>query len=231
MKTILFRLLSLALIVLSSGGGETYAQATAPQTDQANISFEWAFGALIGKEKKFVTITKDTVLQSGEELKMMVKLQKDCFVYVVYYGSQGEVELLFPYTLKQLQEDYEVGKNYYIPKGREWMQLDQNTGKEKFFILASSERLLNLESLISEYYALAEPAKKKTVAEKIVSEIRDVRKSYATYATLAEKPITIGGNIRSTATVEERRRIDIADFAIAITAKNFYSKTFTIDHQ
>ncbi len=210
----------------------TLAQAQQlPQADQPNISFEWSFAALIGPSKNVVTITRDTILQSGEELKMMIKLNKECFVYLVYYGSQGEVELLFPYSLKQLQDDYITGKNYYIPRGREWLKLDNNTGKERFFLLASNIRLLNLESLLSEYYAVGDISRKKEIAEKIVTEIRETRKNYASYATLAEKPITIGGNIRSTETIEERRRIDIADFAIEINAKNFYSKTFTIDHQ
>ncbi|HOV98728.1 MAG TPA: DUF4384 domain-containing protein [Bacteroidota bacterium] len=222
------------LIIMMVSSGTIFhvvAQTPVPQEESANINFEWAFGALVGKDKNFVQITHDTTLQSGDEIKMMVKLHKDCYVYVVYYGTQGEVELLFPYSLKQFQTDYEVDKNYYIPVGREWLKLDNNTGKERIFVIASYERLLDLEAAISEYYLASEPSKKQSLAEKIVNQIREMRKKYASYATIAEKPITIGGNIRSTNSIEERRRIDIADIAIGISAKNFYSKTFTIDHQ
>jgi hypothetical protein len=200
------------------------------QQGDANIGFEWAFGALIGKTKTMTPITHDTTLKSGEEIKMMVKLTKECFVYVIHQDSKGEVELLFPYKVQQFQTDYVADKNYYIPKGRGWNAFDNNTGKEVFFLVASTERLLDLEVKLGNYLS-AEPAKKQSLASDIVTEIRNVRKHYSTFSTIAEKPVTIGGNIRGTEKVEGARRPDVAIFATRISAKNFYSKTITIDHQ
>ena len=200
------------------------------QQNEANIGFEWAFGALLGKSKTMVSITHDTTLNSGEEIKMMVKLTKDCFVYVVHQDSKGEVELLFPYKIQQFQSDYVADKNYYVPKGRGWSPFDKNTGKEIFFLIASTERLLDLEVKLGNYFS-ADTSKKQSMASDIVSEIRSVRKHYSTYATIAEKPLTIGGNIRGTEKVEGARRPDVATLATQISAKNFYSKTITIDHQ
>ncbi len=177
-----------------------------------------------------VPITRDTVLKSGDKFKMMVKLTRDCFVYVIYLDSQGEISLLFPYSMKQLQIDFSVDKNYYIPKGRDVMSLDDNKGKEKFFLVASTERLLDLEVKLGNYFS-AEPTTRKPLADQVVTEIRDLRQHYTTFATLAEKPLTIGGNIRSTDTLKVERRPDVADIAVQIEANNFYSKTFTIDHQ
>ncbi len=64
-----------------------------------------------------------------------------------------------------------------------------------------------------------------------MSEIRSVRKHYSTFATIAEKPLTIGGNLRGTDKLEGARRPDVAVIATLISAKNFYSKTITLDHQ
>jgi len=200
------------------------------QQNEANIGFDWAFGALVGKSKTMVSVTHDTTLNSGEEIKMMVKLTKDCFVYVVHQDSKGEVELLFPYKIQQFQSDYVADKNYYVPKGRGWSPFDKNTGKEIFFLIASTERLLDLEVKLGNYFS-ADTSKKQSMANDIVSEIRSVRKHYSTYATIAEKPLTIGGNIRGTEKVEGARRPDVATLATQISAKNFYSKTITIDHQ
>ena len=200
------------------------------QQNEANIGFDWAFGALVGKSKTMVSVTHDTTLKSGEEIKMMVKLTKDCFVYVVHQDSKGEVELLFPYKIQQFQNDYVADKNYYVPKGRGWSSFDKNTGKEIFFLIASTERLLDLEVKLGNYFS-ADTSKKQSMASDIVSEIRSVRKHYSTYATIAEKPLTIGGNIRGTEKVEGARRPDVATLATQISAKNFYSKTITIDHQ
>jgi hypothetical protein len=201
------------------------------QQSEGNIGFEWAFGVL-KKTKPLapIPITRDTVLKSGDEIKMMVKLTKDCFIYVVYYDSGGEINLLFPYKISQLQTDYKMDKTYYIPKGRSWMSLDNNTGKEVFFLVASNERLLDLEIKLGNYFS-AEPSSRKPLADEVVSEIRGLRKRYTSFATLAEKPLTIGGNIRSTDTVKVERRPDVSELATEITADNFYSKTFTIDHQ
>jgi hypothetical protein len=202
------------------------------QQNDANIEFEWAFGVLgyEGKTPIPIPITRDTVLKSGDEMKMMVKMTKDCFVYAVYLDSQGELALLFPYSIRQIQTDYVVAKPYYIPKGRNWMMLDKNTGKEIFFLVGSAERLLDLEAKLGNYFS-ADPADRKPLAQSVVSEIRGLRSRYSTFATLAEKPLSIGGNIRSTDTVKVVRRPDVADIATQISAKNFYSKTITIDHQ
>ena len=203
---------------------------TEVQQSEANISFDWAFGALTGKSKTLVPITRDTTLKSGEEIKMMVKLTNECYVYIIHQGSKGEIDLLFPYEIRQFQSDYTVDKNYYIPKGRSWNVLDNSTGKEVFFLIASTERLLDLEVKIGNYFS-ADTSKRQSIANDIVSEIRSVRKHYSTYTTIAEKPLTIGGNIRGTEKVEGARRPDVANIATQISAKNFYSKTITIDHQ
>jgi hypothetical protein len=235
MRYIIFTVIVASVFVFGFKAGDTpTAQSPAIQQQtqgEANIAFEWAFGALIGKEKKLVSITKDTVLKSGEEFKMYVKLHKECFVYVVYYGPNGEVALMFPSNIQQFQKDYLVDKNYYIPVGRKWEQLDQSTGPEKFFLLASTERLLDLEAKIGTYIS-AEDSKKKALADEVVAEVRNVRKRYTTFATLAEKPITIGGNIRDiNEQKEDVRRPDVSTLATKITANNFYSKTITIDHR
>ncbi len=204
--------------------------AAVSQQETENVGFKWSFGAIVGKERKFVSVTKDTVLRSGDEVKMLVELTKECFVYVIHSGSMGEIALRFPYNLKQFNTDYKTGKNYFIPAGRTWDELDKNVGRETFYVLAASERLIELEALLGNYMA-AEDSKKPAIAEQIVTEIRSVKKRFKTFTTLAEKPITIGGNVRSLEKAEEAKRPDVSTIATQISASNFYSKTFTIDHK
>jgi hypothetical protein len=231
MRSIIFLAVIVACVTIGFKFGEEPQPATPTiQQSEINIGFEWAFGALVGKNRTMVPITHDTTLKSGEEIKMMVRLTKDCFVYVIYYGSQGEVDMLFPYDVRQFQKDYMTDKNYYIPRGRDWRALDKNTGKEVFFLVASTERLLDLEAKVGNYIS-ADQSKKQALAQDIVSEVRNVRKRYSTFATVAEKPVTIGGNIRGTEKTDNARRPDVSEIATKITANNFYSKTITIDHQ
>ena len=227
---ILFAVLLGCFVVGFRFGEQPAPSVPMVQQNEANIGFDWAFGALVGNGKTMVAITRDTTLKSGEEIKMMVRLTKDCYVYIVHQGSEGEIDLLFPYNVRQFQTDYTVDKNYYIPKGRSWSALDKTTGKEIFFLVASSERLLDLEVKLGNYFS-ADESMRQQLASDIVSEIRSVRKHYSTYATIAEKPLTIGGNIRGTEKLDGARRPDVATIATQISANNFYSKTITIDHQ
>lgn len=201
-----------------------------PQDANENVAFRWAFGALVGKTKNLVSITRDTVLSSGDEIKMAVELKKECYVYVIHFSPQGEIGLLFPESFGQFSGDYKQGKNYYVPKGRTWFELDKNTGKETFYLLAASERLIELEALVGEYLS-AQGEKKADLAKQIIGEIRDVKRKFRTFTTLAERPVTIGGNIRGVDEADKAKRPDVSTLGTEISASNFYSKTFTIDHK
>lgn len=200
--------------------------------EKPNVSFEWAFATLCaaGKDVILVPIRRDTTLQTGDKLKMMVRLKTGCFLYVIHETPSGGISLKFPFDLKQFATDYMTGKNYYIPKGRDWFILDNNPGRETFYVLASSQRLLNLEMLLSKYRD-ADVLKKPEVARDLLAEIRNLRTHYKEFITLAERPISIGGNVRGLGTIARGAFPDVAQIATEISAINFYSKTFTLDHK
>lgn len=208
------------------------ATTIAAAQEKPNVSFEWAFATLsgAGKDITLVPIVRDTTLQTGDQLKMMVRLKTDCFVYVIHENPAGEISIRFPYDLKQFTADYKTGKNYFIPKARDWFKLDNNTGRETFYLVASGRRLLDLEALLSKYKD-ATDSKKPAVAKDILAEIRNVRKSFKTFTTLAERPISIGGNVRGLGKDQTGALPDVSQIATEISAHNFYGKTFTIDHK
>ena len=100
---------------------------------------------------------------------------------------------------------YKLDKNYYIPKGREWFRLDKNTGTETFYLLASSERLTDPENDLHAYFTSAIPQKPDAAAV-VVTEIKDIKKQFRTFATIAERPISIAGNVRGERQVGGRPR-------------------------
>lgn len=219
------------LFLLFTFNQPCFTQGTTGQSSEENIGFTFGFGAKVGPEgeRQFVPITRDTVMKSGDSLKMVVQLDRPCYVYLIYQSSTNEVEMLFPYDLKQFTKDYIVDKNYYIPKGQAWSWLDENAGKETFYLLATTNRLTDLEALLGQY-ASAKGAAQSDLSKKIVTEVRNLKKKYRTFATLAERPISIGGNVRGGVS-REKGEPDVASIAVQISANNFYSKTFTIDHQ
>jgi len=204
----------------------------AEQKDGKNVRFRWAFGAMVGpkNDRRLVAITRDTVLKTGDELKMFVELQSSCFVYVIYRSEKDEIELLFPYKLEQFTEDYNTSKKYYIPEGNIWFRLDKDVGRETFYLLASAKRLSDLESVLGKYKS-AEKAEKQALAKEILKEIRDTKKRYRKFTTVAERPVRLGGGVRGTGKDKKQFSPDIDPIAEKASAVNFYGRTFTIDHQ
>ena len=219
MKTRRLALLLCTLVVCSA----TLRLDSLMAQEEANVHFRWAFGALVGGEDppKLIAITQDTTLNTGDRLKMLVELKKQCFVYVIHHGPQGEVHWLFPANEQQLATDYQTAKRYDVPPGDTWFKLDDQVGRETFYILAAAERLTDLETLLTTY-ANAPRSEQPQIGTNIVAEIREMRKRFRQFATLAERPVPIAGNLRGA---------DIGDLAVEITAQNFYSKTFTIEHR
>jgi len=196
------------------------------------VTFQWAFGAIKNTDlgSQFEVVTRDTVLKSGDQIKFFIRVENKCFVYLIYQSSQDDLSVLFPYRFKLQANDYRISGQHYIPKGDQWFELDEYTGLEKFYLLASAFRLDKLEVVINEYES-ADKAKKLKLGKKIISEIRRLRKQHRKFKSYAEKPVAIIGNMRGTEKTKTVGLNDLADHAAEISATNFFSRTFTIDHQ
>jgi len=222
--------LAVLYFVLFCSGNPVLAEEAQPPPD-ANLQFQWAFGALKkANGSKFEAIDRDTVLKTGDQIKFFLNVDKNCFVYLIYSSSQGELSVLFPYRFKLRSSEYTVAGHHYIPGGNQWFELDEHTGEEKFYLLASANRLTQFEAMINDYES-ADASKKPTLAQAILAEIRKLRKEHLKFKTYAERPVNIIGNLRGTEKAETAEPQDIAKFAVEISADTFYSRTFTIDHK
>ena len=208
-----------------------FAQHSKVQTEN-NVTFLWSFGAIrnTGTGPRFESITRDTAMKSGDKIKFFLRVENNCFVYLIYQSSQGDLSVLFPYRFKMEDKGYQTSENYYIPKGDQWFELDEYSGTEKFYLIANANRLAELENLLNEYES-ADKSHKITIGKKIVSEIRKLRKKHLKFKSPVEKPITIVGKMRGTEEAKAAGLNDIADHASEISAENFFIRTFTIDHQ
>lgn len=98
-----------------------------------------------------------TVLEEGGVLTaddfygLFFEPREDSWVYVLQQDTTGAIQVLFP------NEDYSNQTNplsggtpVWIPKDfNNWFFLDDNVGRESFFVVASKEQHLELESLIA----------------------------------------------------------------------------------
>jgi len=192
----------------------------------------WAFGAIRASSNppKVEPVRTKMVLSSGDKLKMMIQLRRKCFVYLIHRDSQGDFTMLFPYSLKQFDTDYQTARNYYAPKGEAWFQLDSRTGNETFYLIASDQRLLDIEYTY-EKYASSEESKKQNLAGQMLSELNMITETHLASSEgvekLADKESVLRGFERATGADPT----DIAGLAREISFDNIYSETFVVDHR
>jgi hypothetical protein len=197
------------------------------------VRFWWAFAARVTQNgsEKLVRIEKDTPLQTGDQMKMFIKPQSDCYIYLLYLSSAAELMLLYPNDL--FDSVSKPGDDHFIPNSSAWFALDDQTGKEKFYLLASKKRLNGLESLLHRHLdkhtgVITDDAAVRAV----LAHIKDIKRQNRNFSTAAEKPIRIGGNFRGTQQAQNPTDLrDVTQLAVEITAPEFYSRTFTIDHR
>lgn len=122
---------------------------------------------------------------------------------------------------------YKFNKNYLIPKGDEWFFLDDESGTEKFYLIASNKRLEKLEELTTTYleyfYSNTTPdTKLKEARQKVIEEIKTVR--------LVEGQEKVKEDIVLVA-CDFRGMGDQYEFnAVEVEVDGFYAKTIRIEH-
>jgi hypothetical protein len=199
---------------------------------EPEVDFRWAFAALSIQDGKnsMLPVTQDMVLQSGDQIKMMVELQRRCFVYLFHQDGADDIKLLFPYALQQFDGDYQPNRRYYIPRGEAWFKLDRNRGREIFYLIGSSKRLDELEKAYLRYDS-AENSLKAEAAGALLDRIRDLRREHRELTSPAERPVPIGGALRSVEKVADPKQFDIAALADEILSTGFVARTYSIEHK
>ena len=89
----------------------------------------------------------------GDKIKISFNANCDCYVYIVSIDSTGYVLQMFPDPQAGLTNPISQKNNYLIPEGNEWYGLDEYTGIEEIYILASKNRRLDLERIIKKLSA------------------------------------------------------------------------------
>jgi hypothetical protein len=193
------------------------------------LSLNWAFAKRAPDGAARPIDFSDRVnIKSGDLFKLFIQPEASSYVYLVLQDSSDEVQLLFPESFELFgMADY-AKRRYFLPEGNDWFTLDGAKGTERFYLIASSERLRPLESLIAAHQAKAS-AKDSTAAAKnaarraVLDEIKRLINEHSRLAAASEKPVSIAGGSRG---VNE----EVEKLATRIEASEFYAKTFRLEH-
>lgn len=224
----LFRRIAVLLAVIFIATAVAYAQTHAGKND---IGFLYAFGAYVGPQGKgkVVSVQNETTLRVGDRLKLFFEPRSDQYFYLLHISSQGELTPLFPAAAQPAK--VAARTQLFIPAGNNWFELDAHPGQEKFFLIATAERLDRLEELCNRHTALTDKADVQSSTDAILDEIKGLRQKHRQLSAPAEKPVRIGGSVRGQLPSGAPVVPDVTPLAAEVTAPGFYSRTFSIDHR
>ena len=101
-----------------------------------------------GDDGKPYPVRNGMVLYSNDNYAIYFKPGITCYMYVFQEDSTGKVYRLFPNTAYGIETNpVTEGKEYWVPTRDTWLYLDKNVGRERLYIIASSERSTKLASL------------------------------------------------------------------------------------
>ena len=222
-----FRKIVVPLVVLFIASAIAFAQAPG----KGDIGFLYAFGAYVGPQGKgkVISVQNETTLRAGDRLKLFFEPKSDQHFYLLHLSSQGELTPLFPAAAQPGK--VVRGTKVFIPTGNNWFELDAHPGQEKFFLIATAERLDRLEELCARHTALKDNAELQASADEILDEIKRLRQKNKQLSAPAEKPVRIGGSVRGEKPSSGQAVPDITSLAAEVTAPGFYTRTFSIEHR
>jgi len=95
-----------------------------------------------------VQVPDGATLYTNDNLKLFFRTNDDCYVYVLLFGSSGIAQVLFPHSQISLSNRVQGNKEYFIPTGDNWFWLDEKTGTETIYVVASYEPIRDLGKLL-----------------------------------------------------------------------------------
>lgn len=102
---------------------------------------------LVQPSAKGAPSTTPSIYYSGDRLRLSLKVTREAYSYVVLYDSKDKAQLLFPLAGIDLSNKLEPKRDYPIPSD-DWVELDQNTGMETLFILASRQPESDVQNVV-----------------------------------------------------------------------------------
>jgi serine/threonine protein kinase len=110
-------------------------------------------------------------LYNGDQYRLVLSADQDAHLYVVGVDRHGPA-LWFPHEQIQLSNRCRANTPYQLPDGDNWYTLDRQTGSEAIYLLASRERLGELEHLFAAAGPRQRPSAEKLEALAVALEER-----------------------------------------------------------
>ncbi len=126
---------------------------------------------LIGQRKEAdgsyieVLMHEGSVLHSHDNFQVHLETSRYAYVYILLYDSQGKASQLFP-DPKIEQPGFVPGlRQIVIPDDDSWFWLDENTGTETVYVLASEKPMADIRGLLARMESVDDAGQKRASQE------------------------------------------------------------------
>jgi len=126
------------------------AKQTVKTEKSAALDFQINYVYRSGGKGNYKSITNGSVLHSGDYYKIIFTPVEDCYVYIFQVDSANQLYRLFPMkgfsgVVVNNFNPVQAGKTYFIPAKYKSFELDDVTGTETIYFVASRSKDLLLE--------------------------------------------------------------------------------------
>lgn len=196
--------------------------------EQSSLKLNFSIGAkkYTNNTSNIIPIDIDTVLKENDGIRLLFQSATDCYVYVLFYDSSKIMTLLFPDKYNYYKKNYAVKRmKYFLPDAWDWYSLDNNSGTETIYFIASTSRLTDLEKQLKKLESKKEDQVKKA-SNDIRNDIKALISEQLTknYNFQERNAIEIAGVIRAV-------QNDIEKYTKGLIGENLIIKSIIFKHE
>jgi len=169
-------------------------------------TLSWDISFLKGNEEEAVSITRVIGMSTGEQFKISVRPEVDCFSYVIAVDSERKIFIVHDAPIK--------GETKLLLGP---MQVQNPSGTETFHVIMSLAKQTKLEDLIQKYKN--NPGSRQHT-NNLNREIASLQNEVSLLGEASSVFIPSGGTTRS----------NVQENANRFSGKNLYIRTITIRH-
>lgn len=113
-------------------------------------------------------------LRSNDDVKVHFRINADAYVYLIWVDPRGQASLQFPSREAGRDNRVQGGRRYSAPQAdTDWYYLDRTPGVETLYLVASYERMSDLEGLLRQVAAAGgRPAGASDELDRLFDDLR-----------------------------------------------------------
>jgi len=117
-----------------------------------------------------VLVSEGSVLRSHDNFQVHLETNTPAHVYIILYDSQGRASQIFPDPKIDQPGFVKGGRKLVVPAKDLWFWLDESTGTETIYVLASEKPMADIRGLLARMET-GDEAGKQRVAQEIKQRI------------------------------------------------------------